>query len=286
MDKLNDRVVSVRPAVGLRGYIRSYVFSNVAFSGAGEVFLPFRGALLSLLKRPPLTAAGAAGSRRRVECRGPTLFGPLPSPAVFGDAGERFDDITVVFTPVGARCLLRVPMDELTSRAVEAGGLFPGSSLLLLAEQVHEAKTLRAVRSHLDQYFSARIASLCLGAEPLREIEPSLAAALHHAHSLSDRELSAPARELAGEVGVSERSLRRGFRELTGLSPKQYVSTIRLERVIRILSRVEADDLSAVALSFGYFDYAHFAHDFHKRTLTWPTRFVHSRRHRHHDHFV
>ncbi|NBC30867.1 MAG: helix-turn-helix domain-containing protein [Spirochaetes bacterium] len=285
MDKQNDRVVSVKPAERLRGYIRSYVFSSLSFSGGGEVFLPSRGPLLSLLKRTPLTA-GPVGSRTRIDYKEPMLLGPLSSPVVFGEADERLDDITVVFTPVGGRCLLRAPMHELTSNAVDAGNLFPRQSLLLLAERVHEARTLHETRRRLDQFFSARIAHLRLDADPLREIEPSLAVALDYAHSLPDWELSAPARALAGAAGISERSLRRGFREVTGLTPKQYLSTVRLEQVIRMLSSVHADDLSAVALSCGYFDYAHFAHDFHMRTLTWPTQFVHSRRHRHHNHFV
>jgi hypothetical protein len=285
MDKQNDRVVRVRPASALAGYIKDYVFSRLALSEGGDVFLPFSGALLSLLKRTPLTA-GPPPFRQRLSYKEPMVLGPLASPVVFGETGERLDDITVVFTALGASCLLRIPMHRLSGNAVEAGRLLPRRNLLLLAERLAEADTVEEARNHLDRFFLSRVAGLCLRREPIREIAPQLAAALHHIESLPDWKMRSPTRVLAETVAVSERSLRRVFREEIGLSPKQYLAMVRIRRIARTLAKAEPHDLSAVALDYGYVDYAHFANDFHHRTLTWPTQYIRSPRHRYNDRFL
>ncbi|MGI8903316.1 MAG: AraC family transcriptional regulator [Solirubrobacteraceae bacterium] len=64
---------------------------------------------------------------------------------------------------------------------------------------------------------------------------------------------------LAGELGVSERQLRRRVSGAVGYGPK------RLARVLRLLRALQAgragDDLARVALDAGYADQAHFAND-------------------------
>jgi len=65
--------------------------------------------------------------------------------------------------------------------------------------------------------------------------------------------------ELAAELGLSERQLRRRFSSDVGYGPK------RLARVLRLLRALEwartGDDLGRVALEAGYADHAHFSND-------------------------
>ncbi len=65
--------------------------------------------------------------------------------------------------------------------------------------------------------------------------------------------------QVAGELGVSERGLRRRVSAAVGYGPK------RLARVLRLLRALEAaragGELARVALEAGYADQAHFAND-------------------------
>jgi AraC-like DNA-binding protein len=66
----------------------------------------------------------------------------------------------------------------------------------------------------------------------------------------------------AKELGMSTRRLSDVFRSEVGLSPKAFC---RIRRFAAVLKRIEgaADvDWTEVALACGYFDQAHFNHDF------------------------
>ena len=63
-------------------------------------------------------------------------------------------------------------------------------------------------------------------------------------------------RALTGEVGWSERTLRRRCREAFGYGPKTLERILRFQGFLRLLSRGRAP-LSALALDAGYADQAH-----------------------------
>lgn len=80
-------------------------------------------------------------------------------------------------------------------------------------------------------------------------------------------------REISEHVNVSQRHLERKFREVLGLSPKQYLRLTRLNRVMRVLEKNRSLDLTSVAYYCGYFDQAHFIKDFKRITGQNPSVF-------------
>jgi len=64
---------------------------------------------------------------------------------------------------------------------------------------------------------------------------------------------------LAGEIGVSARQLRRRFEAAVGYGPKRLSRVLRLERALAAARGGEA--LAPAALTAGYADQAHFAHE-------------------------
>lgn len=66
--------------------------------------------------------------------------------------------------------------------------------------------------------------------------------------------------ELSRWSGQSERALQRLFREFVGVSPKWVVRRFRLQEAALRLSRPETT-VVGVAAELGYFDQAHFVHD-------------------------
>ncbi|HEY0153615.1 MAG TPA: helix-turn-helix transcriptional regulator [Longimicrobium sp.] len=70
-----------------------------------------------------------------------------------------------------------------------------------------------------------------------------------------------PVRELAAQLGVGERRLQRIFHDHVGLTPKQAARVARLNAAIALMTRAELP-LGRVALRAGYYDQAHFNHEF------------------------
>lgn len=74
-------------------------------------------------------------------------------------------------------------------------------------------------------------------------------------------------------TGYSERYCREKFKDTHGLSPKRYSSIMRFQNVLKSLVASEYEDLSALAFDNGYFDHAHFIHDFKKFAAVSPCKF-------------
>ena len=82
--------------------------------------------------------------------------------------------------------------------------------------------------------------------------------------------------ELADLVNISRRQLERGFKEILGISPKQYLRIIRLNQVQRLLKENRQMSLTSVAYHCGYCDQAHFIRDFESFIGVAPTTFLKS----------
>ncbi len=76
-------------------------------------------------------------------------------------------------------------------------------------------------------------------------------------------------REVAAELGMSERSLQRLVEQRVGLSPKWLIQRRRLHDAVEALKAGTGASLADVAADLGYTDQAHFTHDF--RTVTGMT---------------
>ena len=79
--------------------------------------------------------------------------------------------------------------------------------------------------------------------------------------------------QLAGNLGVSARQLTRRFQQTVGLSPKEFARVSRFLHVVRCLSAREPRTLTETALACGYFDQAHFNHEFREMAGMTPGEF-------------
>jgi AraC-like DNA-binding protein len=71
---------------------------------------------------------------------------------------------------------------------------------------------------------------------------------------------------------LSQRQFQRSFKELTGYSAKMYLKLIRFENAVRNYSP-KYNTLTDVASASGYFDQAHFNHDFKLFTGLTPSEY-------------
>ena len=79
---------------------------------------------------------------------------------------------------------------------------------------------------------------------------------------------------LADKVGISNRQLVRRFNKCIGLSPKEF---IRITKFISSLDRMnfaKNQSLTEIAVDSGYYDQAHFIHDFKEFSGMTPTDYM------------
>lgn len=77
----------------------------------------------------------------------------------------------------------------------------------------------------------------------------------------------------ASHRGISIRALQRQFKHEVGLPPKRYAGLIRFRNVVRVAKQNRHVSYTTLAHEFGYFDQAHFVHDFRKFSGVAPRSF-------------
>lgn len=81
-------------------------------------------------------------------------------------------------------------------------------------------------------------------------------------------------RELSAKMGYSERQVRREFEEWSGLSPKKFIRTLRCREIILRAISMPQVDWASLASEYGYYDQAHFIHDFQQTMNQTPGEFL------------
>lgn len=145
---------------------------------------------------------------------------------------------------------------ELTGRIVPLRELWGDSATEELRERLSRAADVNAVAAILE-------------AEIAKRTGPSnthTRIALEAATKLENRRVH----DVANELGVSERNLRRVFRESIGMSPKSFARLTRFHRALRTARSSRHIDWAGVAASSGYYDQAHLIGEFRELAGVTP----------------
>ncbi len=172
--------------------------------------------------------------------------------------------VRVVFRPGGAYPFFGVPVDRLADRYVALDDLW-GPSGARLQEQLLAAADL----GHDVAEVVRRALVDRLRTTPF---EPASAMAARAAVGLLARGEHSVA-EVAGELGLSERHLRRAFQATVGVTPKTFARIARFQRALA-LGRTAPGRWNEVALSTGYFDQAHLIAEFQRLARVLPSAFA------------
>ncbi len=78
--------------------------------------------------------------------------------------------------------------------------------------------------------------------------------------------------EVAAQLGVTPRHVRRAFTESIGVGPKEFARGARLRRAVRMTAT--SMDWAAIARSAGYYDQAHLITDFRELVGVTPSMFM------------
>jgi AraC-like DNA-binding protein len=169
--------------------------------------------------------------------------------------------LLATFTPVGAYGFLRSPLDQFAGSTVSLEEIVRlPDELERLNEQLDAAKNHRQCVALVEHFLLKRIR--VVGPDPL------ITAAVAW---LEQAPIGSRIDDLTRYIGLSQSALERRFRRIVGVSPKKYVSLMRLRRAVRI--QATGADLTTVAHTAGYFDQSHFIKDFRRATGIAPSKF-------------
>jgi AraC-like DNA-binding protein len=195
-----------------------------------------------------------------VEREASFVAGLHAAPAFVRPDAASWSCIELRLTPVAAHRLLGLPMHELANRTVPLREVLREADEL--TERLREAGSWTERFALVDGFLLSRLER---ARTPAREVEWSW-------HELRRTSGRAQIRQLADEVGWSQRRLIARFREQVGLAPKAVARVMRFDRAVQAL-RSPARALADVAFDSGYFDQAHMNRDFRELGGTTPRAF-------------
>jgi AraC-like DNA-binding protein len=157
----------------------------------------------------------------------------------------------VHFKPGGAFPFLPFPAAALDNQVVSLEMLW-GASARNLREQLLAAATPETRFRILERFLLERVARS-------REPHPAVSFALAEFQAVQEhRSIS----EVTERLGLSPKRFIQLFREEVGLTPKLFCRVLRFQEVLRMIEKGQPIEWADIALDCGYFDQAHFIHDF------------------------
>lgn len=180
--------------------------------------------------------------------------------------------IYVCFKPGGVCPFLPMPAAELTNQVVDLSMLW-GTAAFDLREQLQSAQTPENRVRILECFLLARAA---WG----QTRHPAVSFAL--AEFLTGQKRRSIS-EVTTHLGLSPKRFIHLFEEAVGLTPKMFCRVLRFQEVLRLIENGQSVSWTDLALSCGYFDQAHFIHDFQTFAGLTPSTYLTQRsQHRNH----
>ncbi|MBI4752173.1 MAG: AraC family transcriptional regulator [Acidobacteria bacterium] len=199
----------------------------------------------------------------RYQSFGGGLLSGTHSEYIVVDTSQQGSVIGVHFKPGGAFPLFRMPADELKDTAVSLETLWKIHATVLHEQLLAAATPLLKVRL-LEQFLLAQ------AARPW-ERHPAVAFALNE---FTRGPLTRPISEITDQIGLSSRRFIQVFKQETGLTPKVFCRIQRFQKVLATIGMNQDIDWVDLALECGYFDQAHFIHDFRSFAGLSPSTYL------------
>jgi AraC-like DNA-binding protein len=147
--------------------------------------------------------------------------------------------------------VLGAPASAIAGRIIALDELWGDAATRRLLERLAEAPSTDAAAAVLQSAIAERLAR-ARRARPGADLSRAAADRLNHAN----------VNAVALDLGVSERHLRRVFRETVGVSPKAFAKLTRFHRALRVARDSAGSSWASIAALAGYYDQAHLIAEF------------------------
>jgi AraC-like DNA-binding protein len=175
--------------------------------------------------------------------------------------------VGVHFKPWGLAPFLSLPAVELRDRPVTVEEVWGRPIIAELRDRLATAAGPQEMLMLLEDELMRRVGETA-GLRLVRHTSSVIAAATG-AVAIGDLSVAA---------GVSSTHLAQRFKEVIGVTPKRLARTYRFAAAVRAIDPAGPVDWLELAGRAGYYDQAHFGHDFRAFTGLTPTRYLDVRR--------
>jgi AraC-like DNA-binding protein len=174
--------------------------------------------------------------------------------------------IGVHFKPGGASPFLGMPAGELANRVVELDAIWGGCSWEL-RERLLTARGAQGKFRVLEEFLLDRLQRCERDDTQQRRVSWALERFLSEPQALTIR-------SVVDQLGISHKHFIAQFRQQVGLTPKLFCRLQRFQQVLSRITAQESVEWADIACDCGYFDQAHFVHDFQAFAGLNPTRYL------------
>jgi AraC-like DNA-binding protein len=190
------------------------------------------------------------------------VLGPLRKMLNY-EMGPEADLLVVIFNLDGFYRLFQVPVDELDEEKLHHQLITAGYEELW--QILHRTTLIEERIQILSDYILTSMHDAEDGARPL----------LQGADYFKDPLLQ-PAKAIAADADLSERSIQLRFKKYVGYSPKEMLRFLSFKQVINSIENNPATEIDWYDLihDFGYHDQSHLIKDFHHFLGTTPEVFI------------
>ncbi|MBC9913851.1 helix-turn-helix domain-containing protein [Chitinophaga varians] len=249
--------MQVSPSSDLSGFIRHYLFLNIAgnhsrklrlFSdgSSGIVLASHQTLFLDALPLPAAFCYGQITEYKEICCQGDARL------------------IIIVFHPHGLYRLLNVPASELNDKIISLSDIFAGVGQAL-ESAVAATDSLSVKLEHIEFYFRKMLSTHHFMGDPL--VNTALDLIHRHKGVLTIQQLT-------DSIGCHSRQLERKFNTAIGLSPKHFCNIVRTLSFVKSLQNAAPKpNLTHCAYDSGYYDQAHLIREFRKITGLTPSQY-------------
>lgn len=171
--------------------------------------------------------------------------------------------VGVHFTAWGLAPFLTMPAEELCDRPMTIEQVWGRDTAIELRKRLDAAAEPPAMLEILEHELTQR-----------RRDIPGLDLVRDAASAIIDTQGAVPIGELAAAFGVSSTHLTQRFKEIVGVTPKRFARTRRFAATLFAIDFAAPIDWADVATRAGYFDQAHFGHEFRAFTGLTPTQYA------------
>ena len=186
------------------------------------------------------------------------------------DTSRPFTMIGVAFKPGGGFPFVNLPAGELHNLGVSLEAVW-GRDADAVRDRVRDAKTPQARFGIVERALAEKAAGRLEG-------HPAVRYALKQFDVAPSRSVA----DVTARIGLSSRRFIEIFRNEVGLTPKLFSRIRRFQKVLGGVEDATEVDWARVALTCGYFDQAHFIHDFRAFAGVNPSTYLRRRTSRNH----
>jgi AraC-like DNA-binding protein len=253
----------VTPCALLKEYISHYSIMETSSSESGitERVVPVEHMQLMFHYKDPFAVClPEGGLNRQPRSIISGLNSSYSDVTAMGESGVIF----IAFKPAGACHFFRFPLGDMEDRSIDMADIF-SREIRQAEEQLAIAVTNEERIGVVEQFLLKRYS-------PISRYDEALIGKGIRLIQESSGNLTASG--LATRLSVTSKTLERKFSAFVGKTPGQYAKLIRFRQILAGFGSNHKVSLTEHAFLNGYFDQAHFIHDFKKYSGHTPKEFL------------